>query len=506
MLEQEPEPPSSAARRATLGAPAVESGLDGGAVDAPDARDARDTEIRLGRDLDAICLKALCKEPHARYASVAALAQDLRLLLAGLPVLARRGGLTYRLMKLARRYSIHLAVAAAAALLATLFVLLVVRSSGSRPMALDAPPTPPRPRPTLSRIGDLSARFAENPGQPEIGLELIAALLAVGRGDDAMGAVARLRQLPGELGKGPRVDLAEAEAALAVSEFQRAASAAGLALAGAERAKDAALARRARVAQAEEAGRLVAEAMPRARALGDKHLEIEALTLRGRLEAESGAVDRGLGTIEIALALAGEEGDVASEASALVVKMALLNWSGDDIGAAAVGKLAIQRLRLSGDREQLLTVLANTAIQHIERAQFAEAEAAIAEAEPIARSVGSPRHRGSILRARGYLEEQRGDKSAARASYTAAVAAGREAGVDSVLAIYLNDLAWLELNDSRFDAAAIASEEAVELYRRGGDERGARGRSSPRMRRRCDRPRRPRPRAARCFGERGGRE
>ncbi len=391
-------------------------------------------------------------------------------------------------------------------------------STGAR----GAPLPPPGERPTLSRIGELSARFAENPNRPEIGLELIDVLLAAGRGDDAMGAVVRLRQLPGELGKGPRIDLAEAEAALAVSEYQRAASAAGMAREGALRTQDATLARRAQVAQArallrlstpeeanrrmaelfteaeaagdewaavaalvvravaarkgaqaEEAGRLVAEALPRARALGEKRLEIETLTLRSRLEGESGAVDQGLATLEVALALAREEGDVASEASALLMKMALLNWGGDDEAAVEVGKLAVHRLRLSGDREQLLTVLANTAIQRTERAQFAEAEAAIAEAEPIARSLGSPRHRGAILRTRGYLEEQRGDRPAARASYAAAVAVGREAAVDSVLAIYLNDLAWLELYDDNFDAAAIAAEEAVELYRRGGDERAA---------------------------------
>ena len=513
VLEKDPEPPSTAARRVPTGGPVRLDGRTFAAVD---------TAGRLGRDLDAICLKALRKEPEERYASVAALAEDLRRLLAGLPVAAHRGGLSYRVEKFARRHRATLAVASAAALLATVLVLFAVRGPGSASSARLPSQASSRPRPTLSRIGELSARFAENPNRPEMGLELIAALLAAGRGDDAMGAVVRLRQLPDPLGKGPRIDLAEAEAALAVSEYQRAAAAAATAREGALREHDAALARRAQLAQArallrlsppaeanrrmaelfleaeaagdegaavaalvvravaarkgaqaDEAARLVAEALPRARALGDRRLEIEALTLRARLEGESGAIAQGLQTLEIALALAREEGDIASEASALIVKMALLNWGGDDDAAVEVGKLAVQRLRLSGDREQLLTVLANTAIQRTERARFGEAEAAIAEADPIARSLGSPRHRGSILRARGYLEEQRGDRSAARASYAAAIAAGREAGVDSVLAIYLNDLAWLELYDDRFEAAALAAEEAVELYRRGGDERAA---------------------------------
>ena len=513
VLERDPEPPSTAARRATRD----DSGAAGGKALAAGAAP------RLGRDLDAICLKALRKEPLARYRSVSELAEDLRRFLAGQPVEAHRGGVGYRLAKAARRHRVHLAVAAAAALVATLLVLLAVRTAGGGERRnLPAVAAPTRVRPTLSRIGELSARFAESPTRVEIGLELIDALLAAGRGDDAIGAVDRLRQLPGELGKGPRVDLAEAEAAAAVSEYQRAAAAAVAAEEGATRVHDAALVRRARLAQgrallrlsppdetasrmaalvadaeaagdertavealvlrataarkaahAEEASALLAAALPRARALGDHRAEAQALTLQGRLEGESGDIDKGLRTIEAALTIAQSEGDVAAEAGALLVKMALLNWAGKDAAAMEAGKLAVQRLRLSGDREQLLIVLGNFAMNGVDRADFRDAEAAIVEAEPLARRLGSPRHRGSILRARGYLEEQRGDLAAARASYQAAVAAGREAGVDSVLGMYLGSLARLELADNRFDAAATAAAEAVELFRRGGDDRTA---------------------------------
>ena len=524
VLEQEPEPPSTAARRAS-GASSSPSERplerEGGVSDASTA----DPADRLGRDLDAICLKALRKEPGERYPSVGAFAADLRRLLAGHPVEARRGGVSYRLAKLARRHRVHLAVATAAALLAALAVLLAVRgtpvSRGQQSPQTSQIPAP-RARPTLAPIGELSARFAEHPDRPEIGLELIAALLAAGRGDDAMGALIRLRQLPDPLGKGPRIDLAEASAALAVSEYQRAAAAATAALDGAAREGDGALGRRAQLlrarallrlsppeeaerllaslvveaeaagdeatavaalvvraaaarkgSRAEEASRLLEAALPRARALGDPRLEAEAMTLAGRLQGESGEIQKGLATLERALVKAVEVGDLASEASVLQVRMALLNWSGDTAGAIATGQLAIQRLRISGDREQLLTVLGNLAITKVETGEFREAEAAIAEAEPVARALGSPRHRGTILRARGYLEETRGNNDAARVSYTAAVAAGREAGVDSVVAVYLSDLAWLELNAERYGAAAVAAEESVDLYRRGGDERSA---------------------------------
>jgi non-specific serine/threonine protein kinase/serine/threonine-protein kinase len=58
----------------------------------------------LAGDLDAIVLKALCKEPTRRYASVEQLSEDLRRHRSGLPVMARRDTLVYRAGKFVRRH------------------------------------------------------------------------------------------------------------------------------------------------------------------------------------------------------------------------------------------------------------------------------------------------------------------------------------------------------------------------------------------------------------------
>jgi tetratricopeptide (TPR) repeat protein len=65
------------------------------------------------RELDAICLKCLQKDPQMRYASAEALAQDLRRFLAGKGVTARPGTLGDRLVKFARRQPREAALAAA---------------------------------------------------------------------------------------------------------------------------------------------------------------------------------------------------------------------------------------------------------------------------------------------------------------------------------------------------------------------------------------------------------
>jgi serine/threonine-protein kinase len=74
---------------------------------------------QVPRDLTTICLKCLSKEPPRRYASAAALAEDLRRFLGGKPIVARRAGPLERLAQWARRRP-------AALLVGTLLVVIIV--------------------------------------------------------------------------------------------------------------------------------------------------------------------------------------------------------------------------------------------------------------------------------------------------------------------------------------------------------------------------------------------
>jgi non-specific serine/threonine protein kinase/serine/threonine-protein kinase len=79
---------------------------------------------RLSRDLDAIVLCALRKEPERRYASVDQFSDDIRRHLCGLPVLARGDDVGYRAGKFLRRHKFEMA--AAGLLVATLVGATIV--------------------------------------------------------------------------------------------------------------------------------------------------------------------------------------------------------------------------------------------------------------------------------------------------------------------------------------------------------------------------------------------
>ncbi|MGO9462722.1 MAG: WD40 repeat domain-containing serine/threonine protein kinase [Isosphaeraceae bacterium] len=80
---------------------------------------------RTPRDLETICLKCLCKEPHRRYTTAESLADDLDRFLAGHPVRARRLGPVGRLALWCRRQP-----ALAATIAAAILAITAVASAG----------------------------------------------------------------------------------------------------------------------------------------------------------------------------------------------------------------------------------------------------------------------------------------------------------------------------------------------------------------------------------------
>jgi WD40 repeat protein/tetratricopeptide (TPR) repeat protein len=70
----------------------------------------RQSQPKVHRDLETICLKALAKEPERRYATALALAEDLHRFDAGESILARREGVVGKLARKVRRHRAMLTV------------------------------------------------------------------------------------------------------------------------------------------------------------------------------------------------------------------------------------------------------------------------------------------------------------------------------------------------------------------------------------------------------------
>jgi len=112
------------------GPPTTEPALPSRAVATADGEAPFDPAVRsraLRGDLDTICLKALHPDPARRYASAAALADDLERSLDGRPVEARPDSVAYLVGRFARRN--RTAVVASVAVLTALVAGLVVSLS-----------------------------------------------------------------------------------------------------------------------------------------------------------------------------------------------------------------------------------------------------------------------------------------------------------------------------------------------------------------------------------------
>ena len=143
ILEEQPEPLDRAVTRTVVQETATN---DAGLVTHPSsmidigtlatARSTTPQALRriLRGDLDRIIQRAMAKSPNTRYATVSALAQDLRAYLDGRAISG--GTRTYRLRKFARRYWVPLA--AAAVLLLAIVVGSLIVAADARKIAREA--------------------------------------------------------------------------------------------------------------------------------------------------------------------------------------------------------------------------------------------------------------------------------------------------------------------------------------------------------------------------------
>jgi tetratricopeptide (TPR) repeat protein/predicted Ser/Thr protein kinase len=143
-------------------------------VPLPSAVAPAEIARRLKGDLDTIALRALEKDPARRYASVEALADDVRRHLQGLPIHARADRWTYRTGKFVRRHRLGVGVAVVLAVVVSGAVAVVFQQRGraerQRAIATDAANT------MVLQVADAMTRMS---GPTEARLKLLAQALPV---------------------------------------------------------------------------------------------------------------------------------------------------------------------------------------------------------------------------------------------------------------------------------------------------------------------------------------
>jgi len=283
--------------------------------------------------------------------------------------------------------------------------------------------------------------WAAYPDNAAYGLRVAACRTGAGQADLALAAALALRNLPAPENEDPRIDLAEATAAGALSDYRR---------------------------QEEAAGR----AVQRAEEQGARLLVAEALVSRGWALRNLGRSAEGRAAVERARALYVEAGDRAGAASADAALGGILL----DLGALGEAQEAYQRsLEISrqlGDRGGEARALNNLAVLARSRGEMDKARAGYEQVAAIAAETGdrvggavAANNLASILAELGELDEA---ADRAQQAIDAATASGDKSGLASAL----GNLGAVRRRQGDLAAAQSAWERSLALRRETGQRLG----------------------------------
>ncbi len=429
----------------------------------------------LRGDLETIVAKALKKRPADRYASVTALADDLRRYLDHQPIGARPDSFTYRAAKFVRRHAASVATAAAGTLLlVALAVFHTSRLAAERDRArleaekaakvselltdllTSADPYASETRePTVRGVLDAGAERVrtELADQPELQAEM---LTVIGRVYQRLGDHDRARPL--------------LERALAVG--RRVAGPEHVRVAQSLNDLGALLGQKGDYAAAAP---LLEEALAmRRRLLGEDHPDV-AVTLveLGRVYSDQGANDRAEPLFRQALRIRRKAlGDRHQDTATSMSDLALLRWQmGDLVEAERLFRqtLATSREALGEDHPDVGTALSNLALVLFDRGEYAEAETLSRRALAIARQALGADHPDVApkLNNLAHALREQGKHEEAAAALAEALRIARPALGDDhpLVAVYLGNLGRVRLAQGDARAAEPLLRQALAIRR-----------------------------------------
>ena len=459
ILEDEPERPSTALTEAP----------DAAVLSRARAAETGSLRRRLAGDLDMICLMALRKEPERRYDSAALLLDDVRRHLGGLPVSARPDAPGYRLHKFVRRHRHGVTVAAGVLLLAVGligFYTVQLRHQRDRAQVEAAK--------AEQVIGFIEGLFESSDPSRAYGDTLtVRQVMEAGatRLTDELehqpAVRARLMQVIGRVYKNLALyDEATPLLERAVAVQRQAAGATSRELASSLFAYGEILHYQK---QYDRADSLYRQALDLQRRVHDgPHLEIAAtLDLLSRLEQERTNLARSESLLTEAIAMrrglvGSEHPDVAESLQSLAM---LRSRQGDFAGAEQLAReaLALRRTLLGAEHPDIPELLHNLAVTLHRQDKYEEAERAFREGLDLVHKVFGKDHLfgAYFLLEMGSVAQDRKDYEASDSLYRASLAISQARDNAALVALNLNNLATLRLDEERYVDAEVYIRDAL---------------------------------------------
>jgi tetratricopeptide (TPR) repeat protein/tRNA A-37 threonylcarbamoyl transferase component Bud32 len=283
--------------------------------------------------------------------------------------------------------------------------------------------------------------YALFPDSLDHGLRLAAAQIAAGRPQEALATAATLRALPEPSRDDPRIDLSEATAAGARSDFQRQHAAAG-------------------------------RAAERAAALGASLLVAQARLLDCRALRNLGRADDALAACAAGQRLHAAAGDRSGVAEALTHSANVHFDRGDLPGARRLYEQALATYREIGSRGAEAGVLNNIAVVLRSQGELERARELYEQVLAIARELGSRDAEAYALNNLAGVMLRRGDLDGAAGLYQQSLAIRQELGDAAGVAYALDNLGVALRRRGDLAGARRRHDEALAIRRRTGQKIG----------------------------------
>ena len=321
--------------------------------------------------------------------------------------------------------------------------------------------------------------FGFFPDNLDYGLRLASTQTSAGRSKDAMTTVGMLRKLSGLEGNSPRIDLAEARTAGALSDFRRqqvlAASAvtkgkaqgARLLVAGARLLEGTAF---ANLGDLDHARAAFEDAQQMYVAAGDRWDAANSATNLAYILAKAGDPAGAKTMYEGSLETYIEFGDKKGAAAAFVSMANLFRSQGNLAGAKSMHERAIAIYREIGDRAGEATALNNVANVLGLEGNSSEARKMYETALPVFTEIGDRNGAATVLGNLAELLSEKGDFARAAMLYEQSLTTFREVGNNSSLAYALSRLADLLLTQGDLEGARHNHEEALAVRNKLGEK------------------------------------